>query len=46
MKFFKIDFPIVSARFWESPVFCCFNFLYLLDSKIGHHIEDMMQKGE
>ena len=27
----------------ESPVFC-FDFLYLLDPTIGHHIEDMMQK--
>ena len=28
---------------FESPVFC-FDFLYLLDPTIGHHIEDMMQK--
>ena len=27
----------------ESPVFC-FDFLYLLDPTVGHHIEDMVQK--
>ena len=27
----------------ESPVFS-FDFFYLLDPTIGHHIEDMMQK--